>query len=253
MLYIHSLKDLAPKTADIESVPIIREIKGIIKKVFSEDDFKNLSELFPNHDDINSIVNSSKLIEPVIEKIRELINQNNPTYEAINLYRTVSMLEEVNQPLLDNIQYLEEIKSLRIELIKEVTSIFNSIASIKTMDERTDLNNRINAIFQKILRNNEFAFYASDVINEGKIARIKDLDESMANGFFFHVTVKEHLDKLSFDEIKNRIKNEEFEPVENITSDISGIKRGVQAAYDFNMKMVNLIVVLYSYIKVLIQ
>ena len=253
MLYIHSLKDLAPKTADIESVPIIREIKGRIKKVFSEDDFKSFNEFFPIQNDINLIINHSKLIEPTIEKIKELINQNNPIYEAINLYRTVSMLEEVNQPLLDNIKYLEEIKSWRTELLKEITSIINSIGLIKTAEERTELNNRINSIFQKILRNNEFTFYAADIINEGKFARIKDLDESLTNGFFFHVTVKEHLDRLSFDAIKERIKNEELEPVESITSDISNIKKGVQTAYDSNMKMVNLIVILYSYIKVLIQ
>ena len=253
MLYIHSLKDLAPKTADIESVPIIREIKRRIKRSFSEDDFKGFNEFFPTNDDINPIINSSKVIEPAIEKIKELIGRNNSTYEAINLYRTVSMLEEVNQPLLDNIKYLEEIKSFRIEMKKELTSVFNSITSIRTIDERTELNNRINAIFQKILRNNEFAFYANDIINEGKLARIKDLDESLANGFFFHVTVKEHLDKLSFDEIKKRLKNDELDPVESITSDISEIKKGVQATYDLNMKLVNLIVLLYSYIKVLIQ
>lgn len=253
MLYIHSLKDLTPKTADIESVPLIRDIKGKIKRTFSEDDFRSLNEFFPSQEEINSMINSSKIIEPTIEKIKALIDKNNPSYEAINLYRTVSMLEEVNQPLLLNIQYSEELKSWRNEFLGELTSVFTNVQSARTSEEMVELNNRLNLIFQKILRNSEFAFYASDIISEGKLARIKDLYESLGNGFFFHITVKEHLDKLDFETIKQRIHRSELEPAESISNDISEIKKGIQSAYDINMKMVNLSVILYSYIKVLIQ
>jgi len=254
MLYIHSLKDLTPKTADIESVPIIREIKSKIKKPFTEEEFKSkFSEFFPDDLGIEEIKKASKLIEPTIEEIKKLIDENNPSYEAINLYRTVSMLEEINQPLIENIKYSEEIKSLKDEIINEVTHIFNNISSAKSHEESIKLNEKVNSLFRTILRNADFAFNSSDMINEGKLARIKDLHESLSNGFLFHITVKEHLEKIDFNIIKNRIRHEELRPAENIARDIFEIKKGVQSAYDINMKMVNLLVIIYSYIKALLQ
>lgn len=254
MLYIHSLKDLTPKTADIESIPIIREIKSKIKKPFTEEEFYNkFNEFFPVGAGIDEIKKASKLIEPTIEKIKKLIDENSPSYEAINLYRTVSMLEEIDQPLIENIKYSEEIKSMKDEAIKEVTFILNNISSAKTQEESIKLNERVNSLFRKVLRNADFAFNGNDMINEGKLARIKDLHESLGNGFLFHITVKEHLEKIDFNVIKNRIKHEELRPAEDVSRDIFEIKKGIQSAYDINMNMVNFSVIIYSYIKALLQ
>src|SRR3989344_815714 len=254
MIYIHSLKDLTPKTADIESVQIIREIKPKIKKPFSEEEIANrLSEFFPAEAEIHESGKASKIVEPTIEKIKEIISTNNPVYEAINLYRTVSMLEEINQPLINNIDYSEEIMLWKNEFIKEVVYILNNISSLKTHEESINLNERDNSMFIRILRNSDFVFNGSDIINEGKLARVKDLQESLGNGFFFHITVKEHLDKVDFSIIKARIKQSELMLAEEIARDIFEIKKGVQAAYDLNMKMVNLSVIIYSYVKMLIQ
>ncbi len=254
MLYIHTLKDLAPKTADIESVPIIREIKSKMKIPFSEEEFrKKFIEFFPEDSDIEEMKKSSKLVEPTIEEIKKLIDEDNPAYEAINLYRTVSMLEEINQPLIENIKYCEDMKGFKDELIREATHLLNGISSIKTPEDGMKINEGINNLFRKMLRNNDFAFNGHDVINEGKLARITDLHHSLGEGFLFHITVKEHLDKTDFNIIKNRIKMDELRPAEKIAKDIFEIKKGVQTAYDINMKMVNLSVIIYSYVKMLIQ
>jgi len=254
MLYIHTLKDLTPKTADIESVPIIREVKSRLNKPFSEQEFhESFDKFFPESKDINEIKKASEMIEPAIEKLKELINQNNPAYEAINLYRTVSMLEEVNQPIIENIIYLEEIRSWKDEFIREINLIFKNIKSVNNQEEYIKLNERINYMFRKMLRNDEFVFNSNDIINEGKLARIRDLHESLGNGFFFHITVKEHLDKVDFSIIKTRIKREELEPAEEIAKEIFKIKNGVQTSYDLNMNIVNLSVIIYSYIKALLQ
>lgn len=254
MLYIHTLKDLTPKTADIESVPIIREVKSRLNKPFSEQEFhESFDKFFPESKDINEIKKASEMIEPAIEKLKELINQNNPAYEAINLYRTVSMLEEVNQPIIENIIYLEEIRSWKDEFIREINLIFKNIKSVNNQEEYIKLNERINYMFRKMLRNDEFVFNSNDIINEGKLARIRDLHESLGNGFFFHITVKEHLDNVDFSIIKTRIKREELEPAEEIAKEIFKIKNGVQTSYDLNMNIVNLSVIIYSYIKALLQ
>jgi len=91
------------------------------------------------------------------------------------------------------------------------------------------------------------------MINEGKFARINDLNKSLNEGFFFHFTVKEHLDKVKYNEIKARIPDSELNKVNDIAKDIIEIKKGVDRAYDYNMKMVQLIVNIYSYLKVLVS
>jgi len=254
MLYIHTLKDLTPKTADIESIPIIREVRSRLNKPFSESEFHDLfGKFFPDDRDINEMKKDSERIESAIEKIKDMISLNNPAYEAINLYRTVSMMEEIKQPTICNIQYLEDIKSWKDEFITEITLIINGIRSIKSQEEYIKLNERINQIFRKMLRNDEFVFDSNEMINEGKLARVKDLHDSLGNGFLFHITVKEHLDKIDFSIIKARISKDDLEPAEEVAKDIFRIKNGVQASYDFNMNMVNLSVIIYSYIKALLQ
>ena len=46
MLYIHQLKDLTPKSADIEVVPVIREIKTRTPYPLREENVKDYFELF---------------------------------------------------------------------------------------------------------------------------------------------------------------------------------------------------------------
>ena len=254
MIYIHELQDLGPKTAEIESVPIVRQIKDKLKTSVSEQHLsENISPFFVLKESIELINNSLNLMDPVINEIKILISKNSPVFESINLYRAVSMLEEIRQPLINNIDYVKEIELYQQDFIQETASLFNDILNIKTNEENIELNKKVNLIFQKILRNNDFKFNYIDIIGEGKLNRIKDLHSSLSNGFFFHTTVKEHLDKVSFSLIKERIPREEIEAVNNITKDIFEIKNGIQKAYDINMNMVNLTVILYSYLKCLIK
>jgi len=163
------------------------------------------------------------------------------------------MLGEMYEPILNNIKYLNEIESLQNQMIGNFSMILNNMPSAKTIDEKTRLNNELNLIFSRILRGNQIMFNSNGIINEGKFARINDLNKSLNEGFFFHFTVKEHLDKVDFSIIKARIKQSELMLAEEIARDIFEIKKGVQAAYDLNMKMVNLSVIIYSYVKMLIQ
>ena len=61
------------------------------------------------------------------------------------------------------------------------------------------------------------------------------------------------MDKVDFSIIRRRIPSSEIEKVSEITRNIIEIKKGVDKAYDYNMKMVQMIVNLYSYIKILIK
>ena len=254
MLYIHSPKDLNIKTAEVESVQIIRNVKGRLKIPVSKELLLNdFSQYLIDINNIDVIINSSEIVKPAISKINELIISRNSVYELINLGRAVSMLEELYEPMISNINYLKDIESWQNHKLGSLALILSSLPSARTTDEKIRLNNELNFIFKRILRNDQIMFNSNGMINEGKFARINDLNKSLNEGFFFHFTVKEHLDKVKYNEIKARIPDSELNKVNDIAKDIIEIKKGVDRAYDYNMKMVQLIVNIYSYLKVLVS
>jgi hypothetical protein len=61
--------------------------------------------------------------------------------------------------------------------------------------------------------------------------------------------LEEELKKLDFEWVKGRIQKEHLEENEALLKNVTLIKKGIDAAYDMNMRMVNLAVILYSYVK----
>lgn len=250
MIYVHSLKDLNQKTADIESIYIIREIKEKNQVPIIEENLRNhISPFFVSNEDITIMKNSLDLIGPTIQKIRDLSKIQDIEYEPINIHRAISMLEEIFIPLLNNIYYFEDIFTWQEQASNEITNILNSIPTSKSNEEKLKINKELSETFEKILRNKEFRFNYNGIINDGLLERIKNLNESMENGFLFHVTLEEHLNKVNFDVIRKRISSHKLEIAENIAQDIIKIKKGVELVYKKNMHIINIALILYAYIK----
>ncbi|HLD80347.1 MAG TPA: hypothetical protein VJA18_07360, partial [Candidatus Nanoarchaeia archaeon] len=104
-------------------------------------------------------------------------------------------------------------------------------------------------LFQFLLRNQGFVFHAPDLVHEGPVAQVNGLVESMQKGFFFHRSLEEEYNKVDFSTIKRRVPSEELKRVEEIEQNILKIKKAADTAYNANMRMVNLSVILYSYVK----
>jgi len=250
LLYINTLKDLTPKTADIESVPIIRAIKERAQFPVSQDNLQEgFSELFISEDDIALINESLELIEPTIQETRALLLTRDVDYELINLERAINILIGIPSHLSRNLSYIKDVFSWQSQFINEAAYILNSIKSLRTYEEGVICNQRLNDFFEKILRNKEFRFNSYDIINEGQLEAIKGLDESMSQGYFLHFTLEEHLRKEKVNVIRLRIPSKKLDPVDNIARNITNIKRGVETAYKINMRMINWAILFYSYIK----
>ena len=249
MLYTHTLQDFNIKNVDVESVQIVRELKRNMPYPFSEDKMRQNNEIFFKEMDKEKILGTINLINETIEDIKALIQTNNLIYEQINLVRAITMLQEIPERLVKNVEYAEELYSWKGDYIKEITYVLNSIPKAKTTEEKIELDKKLTEIFQKVLRSNRFEYNFSDIINEAQTARMNDLHESMKSGFFFHFTVDEHLRKLDFLIIKQRIPAKELDPVEKIMKNISEIKQNVDLVYNFNINMMQLAVYLYSYVK----
>lgn len=252
MIYVHRLKDLNPKNAEIESIQVIREVKRNSHIPLTSENLRNhLNDLFISEADKSSIKNAIDYIEPAVNELKGLAAKNNPLYEAINLKRAISMLESLPSPIINNLAYLEEICSAKEQIIIEASNLINSIPKLRTPDEKAGFNKRLKEIFEKLLRNNEFYFNSANIAAEREIETITSLDESIKNGFIFHILIDEELKKVKFDFIRQRIPLAELQKADEIARKIAVIKTGVEAAYRRNMNIVNIAVILYSYVKMI--
>lgn len=252
MLYIHTLKDLHPKTAEIEIVPLVREIKQNNSYPLKDEKVSaHLADFFVSAADIDSMALALDVVPETVKELKELTSS--PNYEIENLERAIAALQEMPPALKKNLEYCREIFQWQEFFLTGITRVLNKIPTLKTREEQVEHNEKISALFEKILRNKEFNFNFWDVVNEAQLSRINNLVESMEQGFVFPVKLEEHLKQLNFNDLKNRIPEEELEKVQRITLNIKEIQKGVQRAYENNMRMINMSLVLYAYIRALKQ
>jgi hypothetical protein len=250
MLYIHSLKDLNPKSADIESTMLIRDLKSSVSFPVGEAFLKEqLIPFFVSGIDLDSMNKCLELIPQCIIDVEELA-KTGKELELVNLQRTVAGLNELPQALQNSISYANELSAWQDQFILGVAETLNTLASSKNPLEKKGSEQIIGMILEKILRNKTaFAFSFFDVVNEAHTARVNNLIESITQGFFFHVRLEEYLKKQDFNDISQRIMKEDMDKTEAILNKMQEIKKGIDRAYDINMRMINLAVILYSYVK----
>lgn len=249
MLYIHTLKDLNPKSAEIESVPLVREIKQANSIPLQENKIQSqLSQFFISKEDVQSMYNALGLIHKALKDLGELSKMNGD-FELINFQRTHSMIDEIPEALKQSLDYALDMLQWQETFAKEITALLNEASKLKTKEDKQKYNEKISAVFEKILRNKSFRFNFSNIVNEAHISRANTLEKGMSEGFLFHVNLEEYLGKQDFAAISKKIPAEQLEKAEQVKEKILGIKKGVEAAYAHNMKMINMSIVLYSFMK----
>ena len=250
MLYIHRLPDLNDKSLEIESIPIIREIRRKANYPLSEDFMKKqFSPLFASLEEKREMEETLPCIQPAIEKVNAILKLKDPVYESDNLLRTIQILQELPVPLQNNIAYAELLLSFQQEFIAETTLLLNAIPSLKTLEEKQGYNEKLSNIFQTLLRNNEFFFNFQDIINESHVNHMKGLIQSLEKGYLFYHTVEEELEKTPFEVIKLRLSQWHIDKGEEIYKEIVTIKKGIDAAYAMNIHTLHLSIFFYSYVK----
>lgn len=249
---MNKLSSLSLRTAEIESIYIIRDLAHKASLPLSEQYLDQEFSLFFVSDTDKEIMRSSEaLIDATIQDIIKLGDIKGNIYELINLQRTINTLKESHRPLIQNLKFAGDLQIWQQGCLSEIAHILNSIPDLKAQEDRIHFNQKLNEVFQTILRNNEFSFNSKDIINEMHVEHMNALKESLSRGFLFHVTLEEELKKEDFSEIKGRISAEAIQAVESLARKIEDIKRGVDRAYDLNLRMVNWALQLYCYVKML--
>ena len=250
MLYIHKLSDLNRKSVDTESVALIREFRQKAARPFTAEKMEeHFTEFLISESDLLAMDNALVLIEPTIDMIRALMAENDPEHERVNLERAIQVLKIIPEALQQNIHFADELVSWRSEFVATAAELLNKIPKLRTQEQKLTVNGQISALFEKILRHHEFGFNYLDVVNESHTVNLAGLCEGLPQGYFFHITLEEELKKANFGRIKERIPADKLKKAEEIEKRIQLIKKGVDRAYDVNMRMVGCAVHLYSYVK----
>jgi hypothetical protein len=250
--YINQLKDLTPKSADIESTFIIRDLKKNTPAPLTyEKIFDYFSLFFVSESEKAAMNRAASLIEPAIDAIIAIGHSKDPAFEPINLKRAVEMLREIPEPLNINIDYATTINLWQEDFTQDFAPLMNSIPSLSTTEEKIKVNKDLNAIFNRLLRNDHMAFNFKDIISEVHKKRVSDLLEAIEAGFLFKISLEDELKKVSFEERKLKIADAKLRANDDIKKMVREIKKGVDAAYGVNLRMVNWAIVVYSYIKIM--
>ncbi len=251
MIYIHALKDLNPKSVEIEIVPIVRQLKQSTMLPLSEEKIRShFTAFFITKEDIGQMSKTLEMIPAVIQEITDLAKTNSANLEPVNLKRAVAELQALPAGLKNNIDYLQKILAMQETIVPKLTLLLNTIPSLKTKEDRMLYDKTIGAIFADILRNNDvFALHSADIIHEPHLARKDAAAEIMSTNAFFKVKMDEYLKKLTFEQISKRIPQEELAKAAEISKKIMEIKATIEKVYNLNMKMIEFAVTFYAYIR----
>lgn len=236
--------------ADLESVYMVRDLREKVKLPLKEEVMEEaFCEFFVSSSELQLIEETMVLVEPTTEMIKSLTQLESSLYEAVSLQRAIQALAPVTAALESNLAYLQQVQVWQATSGSATTALLNQIPKLRTQEEKLRVNDEIKGLFQFLLRNQGFVFQAQDMVHEGPVAQVNGLVESMQKGFFFHVSLEEEYKKVDFNTIKRRVPTEELQRVEQIDQNIHKIKKALDTSYNANMRMVNLSVVLYSYVK----
>ena len=247
MLYIHRLQDFNPKSVDIESTSVIRELKRNPIAYTEQEMDKIFSRFFMTEKERELVVSTLSLLEPALKEINDMALKKDPVYEAVNFVRSKKQVSEVFPALANSLKYHDDIK--QSDVVKETSVILMAIPTLVTTEEKISFNSRLEAVFGKILMNSEFCFNFFDIINEAHVEHINDLKESLENGFLFHRTIEEEIKKLPFEKLRQRIPKEHLQASDRLLQTVLQIKKGIDSMHEMNLRMAELGVILYSYVK----
>lgn len=248
MLYIHSPKDLNHKTAEIESVQLMREIKTKVRFPVTYEmlDFVS-APFFISDKEWMQMNDSLDAIQPTMMEIQSM--KQEAFHEPVNMKRAVNMLAAIEPNLSNNIAYAVALREARKEMLNETVEILNSFRMSNNQAMLVENNAKLNIIFQNILFSADFNYNTSSIVDEGQVNSIKNLHESMTQGYFFHKTLEEEMKKLDFAIIKHQFPQDALKECDKITERTFNIKKGVDAAYAHNLRMMQFAVILYGCVK----
>ncbi|MBS3164324.1 hypothetical protein J4439_02745 [Candidatus Woesearchaeota archaeon] len=249
MIYIHGLRQLNRKSAEIECISLIRELKRKTPYPLEEPRVLDyFSEFLLSETDRKLIRQALEYLPPVVQELERIHAERDPLYEHINVERAVIMLKALPAPLEGNLSYLEQVGLWQEGAVPRIVGLLNSIPRLAGQEQALALQ-KMDALFKELLRCDALAFNAQGICGEEQTALASALRESFSTGFIFHVSVEETLKRLTFAQVRQRLPPESLSSFDTTIYRVEEICKGVERAYEANMRLVRWALVLYAYTK----
>ncbi|MBI2112127.1 hypothetical protein HYT52_01155 [Candidatus Woesearchaeota archaeon] len=250
MLYIHKLTDLNMRSAETESVYLLRDLKQKFTMPLGYPQFSEfLNDAHVSETDLAMISQALEVLPSTIAQLMMIYESNNQNLEMINVERSINILKALRGYLQSNLDYALTLRdSLELNL-KKLVSTLNIVPKAQSHEAKLALNTDISNVFEFLLRNQQFFFNCSDLVEEGALSSIKGLNESYMHGFLYHLGIEEELKKINANEIEAKVPKEICEAINTIKKNVAMIKEASERAYNINKRIVDLSVFLYTFVK----
>jgi hypothetical protein len=249
MIYIHSYKDFTQKNVEIESVPLLREIRSNFTLPIREEDLAFLSEAFPTREEISSLDTLDQKIQHTLAILAHAHADTRELYEPLNLERTAIVLSSIQGALSASKHYFSELFVHSQETVHIFTDSLMRLRQVVTTEEKNAVNSALSNCFHQLLRTDGLQFFAQDILNDTHTGGIKGIVEALNGGFLIRVLVEEHVAKSSWQRIRERVPQDILAVHDQITQNCQEIQLIVDAYYDRVMRVLYLAVCLYTFIK----
>lgn len=246
MIYIHKLRDLNPKAAEIESVALVRDFKKQLQFPLETEKVQDLlEEFFPSETKINAVKQALERIQPSIKLLEEILVNKQNHYEFFNVQRSIKILKEIQKPLSESLMFMTQLQSLQKDWINNAAATINAIPE----GDKNKLNQDLNTLFEQILRSKDFEFNSIGIIGESTLETATTIQEGMKKYFLIKITLEEQIKKVPINEILRRIPLVEVQKNDELGVNVEVIKKGVDQAYTSNMLLIELAIMLYSLVR----
>jgi len=227
---------LKQKTNDI-SCPSLELLQEIFKDCMTTDEELLLSE------------KAEDVLGPTLEGINWLMDDvkaNPANYEAINIHRLKSTIEEIPPALEKNLAEMKHVISVQYAVPVAVKWL---IDSAKTAVSGEELKKIFNEGFQLLctLANDVQGELNPDLrINEAHQTHVDDMSQRFKKGYVYHWSIQDELKKVPFEEVFERLNQEQKDQFGKLSALLEALTTSVEMNYDFNWKQVALIRRVYS-------
>jgi len=253
MIYILTPKDFNQKLADIEAVPMIRELKKRLAYPFSPDEIEaHIGVHFLTDDEHLKMKSAFEKIAPLRNLLCGCAGEDSQ-FVKINLKRAVDVLTRVEPHLAGTMQYALRLREHKCLISNSFAGVLNTITSTKDPAVLAGCNQHLNSIFSCVLRCTDMRYETAGIVDEGEVSSISSLYEGINSGSLFPVSLEDEIKKTGFSEKRSAIPKDQLELNNSILAEIDAIRAGVKTAYIHNIRMMSVAMVLYASLKMVMD
>ena len=181
-----------------------------------------------------------------VEWIMQDMARDKENYEAINVTRLKSTIDEMPESLLHNVAELKKLDEFQHVVPLAIRQILEAAKNAGSAEELKQVSLQGFQLMAKIANDPQVNLYPDLRVNEAHRDHIKDRSEKFADGYIYHRSIQDELNKVPFIEIYKRLNAEQKEQFKTMLYLLSEMHASIDTVYNMNWKQISLIRKTYS-------